>query len=184
MNLIEQGNWILQESYTRGYAKITDKEMFQHLEGIDGWEWHKWKVQDELQLISRTPEIDEAINKTQQLIADRYISLGDPDYKLGDDCVIVNGMDTATLSWHNDEVEGYNVAVLLYFDDMDADTGGKVSFRHRYSNMPIGSIYPKKYNILFLNHTSRFEHKVDPMKIPVDRRVAMFNYNVNKRLTG
>ena len=177
-------NNILVEMYVNGFCKINVPSLFKYLNEIESLEWLNWKDQGFLQLVKRTPAIEKAIDDTKKLIGEKYIKKLDPLFKYGGDCEIVNGMDEATLSWHNDLIEGYNVCVLLYFDSMDRDIGGDTLFRHIESKESTGSFYPKKYDVSFMNHCSRFEHKVNPMKIPIDRRVALFNYNINENLVG
>lgn len=174
---------IHDDLFNKGFHKLNDPELFKYLTEIDSWEWNNWKNQG-LQLIKRNSIIEESINKTQKLIADKYIKLLDESYRFGDECEIVNGMDDATLSWHNDNIEGYNLCVLLYMDSMDEDIGGMTRFRDIHSKEITGEFYPQKYDVSFMNHGVRFEHIVTPMKLPIDRRVALFNYNINKVLIG
>lgn len=166
-----------------GFCVVNDPEVFKHLEEIETWEWKNWKDQG-LQLVKRTPEIEQAIRSTQIILAEKYVQHLDPMYQLGGDCEIVNGMDDATLSWHNDNIEGYNLCILLYWDSMDDDIGGMTRFRDRCSKEVTGEFYPQKYDVSFMNHCLRFEHVVTPLKLPMNRRVALFNYNINKVLVG
>lgn len=169
--------------FNNGFHKVNDPEMFRYLNDIDSWEWKNWKDQG-LQLIKRNPTIEYAITNTQHLIANKYLRNLDSSYKIGGDCEIVNGMDDATLSWHNDNVEGYNICVLLYLDSMDEDIGGMTRFRDRQTKELTGEFYPQKYDVSFMNHGLRFEHVVTELKLPMDRRVALFNYNINEILVG
>lgn len=162
-----------------GFIKVNDPEMFKYLEDIESWEW---KNLHGLRLIKRNTTIEEALIKTQRLIGDKYISKIDPMYKFGGDCDIVNGMDDATLSWHNDNIEGYNLSVLLYWDSMDEDIGGMIKFRDISNKEAVGEFYPQKYDVSFMNHGPAFEHIVTPLKLPMNRRVATFNYNINEAL--
>ncbi len=174
---------IYNEFFNNGFCVVNDPEVFKHLIEIESWEWKNWKDQG-LQLIKRTPEIEQAINKTQILLAEKYVSQIDENYILGGDCEIVNGMDDATLSWHNDNIEGFNLCILLYWDSMDVDTGGMTRFRDISSKEITGEFFPQKYDVSFMNHCLRFEHIVTPMKLPVDRRVALFNYKINEVFVG
>jgi hypothetical protein len=174
-------NEIYKNIINNGYFKTNDPEVFKFLNSIDGWPWNNLKDQG-LQMINRNAEVDEAINSTQLLIAEKYVKHLDSNYKFGNECDIVNGMDDATLSWHNDSQEGYNLSVLLYFDTMDSDLGGELSFRHIDSKSVTGSFYPKKYDIAFMNHGKRFEHIVSELKMPLHRRVATFNYHLSTAL--
>lgn len=174
---------IYDNFFSKGFCVVNDPAVFKYLKEIDSWEWKNWKDQG-LQLIKRNPEIEEAIKKTQIVLGEIYVKHLDPNYKFGDDCEIVNGMDDATLSWHNDNIEGFNLCILLYLDDMDEDTGGMTRFRDIDTKELTGEFYPKKYDVSFMNHCLRFEHVVTPMKMGVPRRVALFNYIVDKVLVG
>jgi hypothetical protein len=174
-------NEIYKNIINNGYFKTNDPEVFRFFEEIDGWSWKNLKDQG-LQMIEHSEEVDTAINNTQLLIAEKYVKHLDNNYKLGDECDIVNGMDDATLSWHNDSQEGYNLSVLLYFDTMDSDIGGELSFRGIDSKEVTGSFYPKKHDIVFMNHGTQFEHIVGSLKMPLHRRVATFNYHLSAAL--
>lgn len=174
---------IYDSFYNRGFCVVNDKEVFKHIEDIESWEWKNLK-QEGLQLVVKTPEVVDAINKTQLLLAEKYVRLLDPNYTLGGDCEIVNGMDEATLSWHNDKCEGFNLCILLYWDTMDEEIGGQTCFRNISSLEVMGGFYPQKYDVSFMNHCSRFEHIVTPLKLPMNRRVALFNYNISEELVG
>ncbi len=174
-------NTIYKSITNNGYYKVNDPEVFKFLEAIDGWSWNNLKDQG-LQLITRTPEVNHAIDNTHQFIAEKYVRHLDNNYKFGSECDIVNGMDDATLSWHNDSQEGYNLSILLYFDTMDNDIGGELSFRNINSKEITGSFYPKKYDIAFMNHGTQFEHLVQSLKLPLARRVATFNYHLSPNL--
>lgn len=174
---------IYENMFNNGYHKLNDPDVFRYLKDIDAWEWKNRKDQG-LQLVKRNPEIEEAIDKTQQLLGEKYVKHLDPNYQLGDDCEIVNGMDDATLSWHNDNIEGYNLCILLYCDSMDQDIGGDISFRDRVTKEVTGQFYPQQYDVSFMNHCLRFEHIVNPLKLNLPRRVALFNYKISEVITG
>ena len=174
---------IYDSFFNNGFCKINDPEVFVHLLDIESWEWRNWKDQG-LQLIKRNDKIQQAIDDTQILLGEKYVKHLDPDYILGSDCEIVNGMDDATLSWHNDNIEGFNLCILLYWDDMDEDIGGMTKFREIQTKEITGEFYPKRYDVSFMNHCKRFEHIVTPMKMSIHRRVALFNYNINEILVG
>lgn len=169
--------------FDNGYYKLSDPDVFVYLKDIDGWEWLNRKDQG-LRLIKRTAEIQQTIDNTQKLLAEKYVKHLDPNYQLGNDCEIVNGMDDATLSWHNDNLEGYNLAILLYLDTLDSDTGGAVQFRNIDTQVVTGSFYPSQYDVSFMNHNKKFEHVVTQLKMDLPRRVATFNYIISESITG
>lgn len=174
---------IYENFFNKGFSVINDKEVFKYIEGIESWEWKNLKTEG-LQLVVKSPGVIDAIQKTHLLLAEKYVRLIDPNYKLGGDCDIVNGMDEATLSWHNDECEGFNLCILLYWDSMDEEIGGQTCFRDISSAELTGQFYPQRYDVSFMNHCSRFEHVVTPLKLPMNRRVGLFNYNISEELVG
>jgi hypothetical protein len=174
---------IHNEFFNNGFCKFNDPEVFKFLHDIDSWEWKNWKDQG-LQLIKRNHTIESAIIQTQKYIGEKYICKLDENYVLGDECEIVNGMDDATLTWHNDNIEGYNLCVLLYFDSMDEDIGGMTRFRDINTKKLTGEFYPQQYDVSFMNHCLRFQHVVTPLILDMPRRVALFNYKINEILTG
>jgi len=174
---------IQKNMFDNGYCKFSDPDVFIHLKDIDSWEWLNRKDQG-LQLIKRSVEVQLAMDLTQQLLAEKYVKHLDANYQLGSDCEIVNGMDDATLSWHNDNMEGYNLAILLYLDTLDSDTGGAVFFRNIETQVVTGGFYPSHYDVSFMNHNTKFEHIVNSLKMDLPRRVATFNYIISKNITG
>ena len=169
--------------YNKGFFRINDSKPFDLFPDIETCSWKNLKNQG-LQIIFRDNDVESGIKNVHNFLGDNYIRLLDPNFRYGDYCEIVNGMDDATLVWHNDACEGYNLCVLLYFDTLDADIGGKISFREIMSKEKTGDFYPQKFDIAFLNHSTRFEHIVEDMKLPLPRRVASFNFHVNEILTG
>lgn len=167
---------IQQDLFTKGYHIFNDQSLFEYLKDMESYRWLNWKEKEALHLVERDDEMNSIIDNTQRLIGEKYIKLLDPDYQLGGDCEIVNGLDSATLTWHNDEVEGYQLAVLLYWDNLDEDTGGNIEFRYKDTKVITGSFYSKKYQCIMINHGPKFEHIVRPLKLPVNRRMALFNY--------
>ena len=174
---------IYYDMINKGYCKINDPDVFLFLKDIDGWEWKNWKDQG-LQIIKRTTEIQDAIDATHKLLAEKYVKYLDSNYEFGDDCEIVNGMDDATLSWHNDNIEGYNLCILLYLDTLDKDVGGDVNFRDITTKQLTGGFFPTQYDVSFMNHGPGFEHMVNPLKMNLHRRVALFNYKISQAITG
>lgn len=174
---------MIEEFKKNGFYKVNDKEVFKYLKDFESWEWKNLKEQG-LRLVKRNVLVENDIRNTQILLAEKYVKHIDPNFQYGDDCEIVNGMDEATLSWHNDNIEGYNLSILLYLDDMDEDIGGDISFRDIKTKEYIDGFYPKRYDVSFMNHNLNFEHIVNPLKLDVPRRVALFNYKINKDISG
>jgi hypothetical protein len=172
---------MLDDFLFKGFVRLNDPLMFTEID----FECLRWKNSGMvgLPIAERDNETNDAISRTQKMLGEKYVKLFDENYKCGDMCEIVNGMDEATLSWHNDLVEGYNLCILLYFDTMDSDIGGDISFRESITKEQTGNFYPNHGDVLIMNHSERFEHVVAPLKMPLHRRVASFNYNINDILT-
>ena len=82
--------------------------------------------------------------------------------------------------WHSDHMRawaGYNASMNLYFDESSEETGGQLQFHPTGSYIPddseqIHSVYPKKFDIVILNQTPGFVHRVTPSD--QERRVLSF----------
>jgi hypothetical protein len=172
---------LFEDFLTKGCARINDLSVFSEID----FESLRWKNSGMvgLPIIERDEQIQQAINITQKILGEKYVKILDDNYTIGEMCEIVNGMDDATLSWHNDLIEGYNVCILLYFDSMDDDIGGDISFRDSATKEITESFYPQYGDVLIMNHSNRFDHVVSPLKIPLHRRVASFNYYINPAIT-
>ena len=173
---------LFEEFLTKGCVRINDPSVFSEID----FETLRWKNSGMvgLPIVERDEQVQTAINTTQKILGEKYVKILDENYNVGQLCEIVNGMDQPTLVWHNDLVEGYNVCILLYFDSMDEDIGGSISFRDSTTKEITESFYPQYGDVLIMNHSKRFEHIVSELKIPLHRRVASFNYYINPVITA
>jgi hypothetical protein len=172
---------MLDNFLTQGYVIENDKDVFKFI-SLDNINW----TDDEkigLQICKKEELIENQLLDTQKYLGEKYVKLIDKNYKLSDKIDLVNGVDKATMLWHNDLIEGPNCGCLLYFDDTDEDTGGAIKFRHAKSKDQICEIYPKKYDIIVINHSLRFQHIVTEQKMPVPRRVMSLNFYLDERLS-
>ena len=87
------------------------------------------------------------------------------------------GIDNLTDQWHNDIIEGYNTAFLMYLSDMDESTGGGIQFKRTDSNK-IHTVYPKKYDIIVMNQSEIFRHRVLPLVKQINRDTANIEFNI------
>jgi len=83
---------------------------------------------------------------------------------------IWEGVNIDATQWHNDYVEGPNCFFLLYFSDMNPDTGGAVYFRNNKEEF---KVYPKKGMLVAVNCLNNFEHKAE---IPNCKRIVTSFY--------
>jgi len=135
-----------------------------------------------LQVAFKDNILKNQLKKVQEYLGNNYVKQIDPDYKIADKIDLVNGMDAATLVWHNDLIEGPNLCILAYFDTMDKDIGGAIQFRNTQTKELINSYYPQQHDIIIMNQSLKFEHIVTPLNFKLPRRVASFNYYINERL--
>ena len=114
------------------------------------------------------------LRKTQRKLKNKYLS------KLKTTSGNVDawrGVDNLTDNWHNDIIEGYNTAFLLYLSDMDESTGGGIQFKRTDSN-EIHTVYPKKYDIIVMDQSDIFRHRVIPLIKPINRDIANIEFNI------
>lgn len=90
------------------------------------------------------------------------------------------GIDQQTDTWHTDHIEGSNTAFLMYLTDMDESTGGGIEIKRENSPNRV-TIYPKKYDIVVLNQTDEFRHRVINLKKTINRDVANIEFNIMER---
>jgi hypothetical protein len=154
---------------TKGYHKIRDEEMFKFIDINEV----QWSLQGTipLQMAVRTPELEMKLYQTQLLLATTYLKTCRADY-----VDLVKGMDDNVYDWHNDfETHKVNLGILLYYTDIDEETGGAIEFR-KLGSTQVETLYPKQYDILIINHTENFEHRVTKQKIKVPRIVGSYHY--------
>jgi hypothetical protein len=154
---------------TKGYHKIRDEEVFKFL---DINEVH-WSLEGSipLQMVVRTPDIEMKLYQTQLILATKYLKNCKADY-----VDLVRGMDDNVYDWHNDfEPNKVNLGILLYYTDTDEETGGAIEFR-KLGSKEVETIYPKQYDVLIVNHTENFEHRVTKQNIKVPRIVGSHHY--------
>lgn len=86
---------------------------------------------------------------------------------------IWEGVNLDATDWHNDYREGPNCFFLLYFSNMDHDTGGAVCFRNSTEEW---KIYPKVGTLVAVNCLNNFEHRAE--KANCTRVVASFYFDL------
>jgi len=166
---------------TKGFVILNDKDPFRFID-INDIQWTD-AGHVGLQVVIKEEKIQNELLTTQKYLGEKYVKQIDSNYKLANKIDLVNGMDEATLVWHNDLIEGPNLCILTYFDDMDIDIGGAICFRKTETKEDMIKHYPKKNDILIMNQSLKYEHIVTPLKLKLPRRVASFNYYIDERLT-
>jgi len=87
-----------------------------------------------------------------------------------------DGTEPTSCEWHNDLVEGWNLFALIYFNDMDPENGGSVSFKTPADD--VYTVYPKYGTCVFVNMEPWYFHKVEPLCNPQPRVVLNICYRV------
>jgi len=172
---------MLNEFLTNGHYKINDVVPLNFID-IYRVKWYD-ACHMGLQLAIKDNKLIDQLKLVQEYLSNTYVKQIDPNYKSVDKIDLVNGMDDATLVWHNDLVEGPNLCILVYFDTMDKDIGGAIQFRNTQTKELINSYYPQQHDIIIMNQSLKFEHIVTPLNFKLPRRVASFNYYINESLT-
>ena len=172
---------MLDNFLTQGYIIQNDKSILQLIDLNEV----KWTDAGHvgLQVVIKEQSIHQQLLNTQKHLGEKYVKPIDKNYTLADKIDLVNGMDNATLVWHNDLIEGPNLCILAYFDTMDNDIGGAICFRETETKKELINYYPQQYDIIIMNQSMKFEHIVTSLKLKLPRRVASFNYYINERLT-
>jgi len=172
---------MLDNFLTQGYVIENDKDVFKFI-NLDNIKW----IEDKnlgLQICKKEKLIKNQLLDTQKYLGEKYVKLIDKNYKLSKKIDLVNGIDRDTMFWHNDLIEGPNLCILLYFDTMNNNIGGDISFREALTKNKLVKHYPTQYDILIMNQSKKYQHIVSPLKVNLPRRVASFNYFVDERLT-
>lgn len=160
---------MLEDLFVKGYHLDNNPLMFKYLK------WY-FKLPTYNYDGSRYPIIGGRglLKKTRQLIADTYFS--GLDYTMGE-CSGWTGIGSNTSVWHTDLVEGNNLAVLMYMTDLPKAVGGGLSIKN-ISYEDHHTIWPKKFDIVFMNQQECWLHRVEPMLSKTRRYVGHMEYNI------
>jgi hypothetical protein len=172
---------MLQNLVNNGYCYFKDPDAFQFLD-INTVSWHD-KGTIPLQLVKRTPDVEESLDKIQKYLGQKYIRPTFGNYQLHYS-ELLDGLDPSVYDWHHDsEVGKEKLGFLLYFSDTDIDTGGSLEIRKSNTDHNYTVLYPTMGDKCILHHTPNFEHRVSELKLPIQRIVAIFHYyveNINR----
>jgi hypothetical protein len=158
----------LHNFLTLGYAKFQDPGILD-LEQFDipNVEFFSDPVLGEFE----GKELEE-ITAFQNYILKKYVLLVYPNAKIKY-CAVWDGVDSGSMNWHNDAVEGFDFNMLYYFDDCDEVSGGQIEFMHPEGTV---TLYPKHGDIVFINQDSKFKHRAFRSK--GNRRVASMEFTI------
>lgn len=118
------------------------------------------------------PKILSVLKNVQQKIAEKHLKKIFNSY-IPTSVGVWDGVDSGSQKWHNDRNEGKGVDCnfLLYFDDMEEETGGALYIKGPLSEE---KIYPKRDMLIWLNQSEKFLHKAD--RSLKQRRLASFEF--------
>ena len=138
------------------------------------------ETEGEYTVAVHTEKVGHALSTTHKYLGDKYISKVSSKYKLHGRPQIVNGVDYESTLWHNDLKEGANIAILMYFTSAcNKEQGGSLSVRNKQTKELSCWLYPGKNDLIFLNHSKVWEHRVGKFKlINNERIVGCFDYNI------
>ena len=165
---------MLESLVNEGYFYFRDLDAFQFLD-INSVSWTSKGVIP-LRLANMTNETIMSLNEMQRYLGEKYIQPVFGNHNL-DYYEMVNGLDDSVYEWHHDSEAGKNkLGILMYFSNTDEETGGSLEIRNSETKVEKVALYPKFGDICVLHHTTKFEHRVSELKIPVPRIVAIFHY--------
>ena len=164
------------EIKTQGFYHTNNSKVFGALE----WYYSKWipffRFRNVKYPIHAWPIGRMLLRATQRKLKAAY--LNDVDTDMGG-IDAFRGIDNGTEKWHNDLVEGCNTAFLLYMSDMTPETGGAIQFR-TVGAQGVHTIYPKRYDIVIMDQSELFQHRVLPLNKPVNRDISHFEFNIRE----
>ena len=168
----------LENVLVNGVMTYKDPVAFRFFENVE----IPFRDAGEYKVCVHTKEVDNALKIAHNYLGDKYIKLLSNKYNLYGQPEIVNGVDNESTNWHNDLKEGANLAILMYFTNAsNKEQGGSISVRNRHTKEISCMLHPGQTDIVILNHTSHFEHKVGEWKfIPgnSERIVGCFDFNI------
>jgi patatin-like phospholipase/acyl hydrolase len=113
-------------------------------------------------------QTDPLMIECVKMLEEKYVKYIMPSHFLTDYC-LWNGVDSGTQIWHEDLTEGYHISFLCYMSNMTKETGGAIYFRNLNFKKNYVKIYPKIGDIIIVNHSKNFQHKVENLKISANR---------------
>ncbi|MDA1317431.1 MAG: 2OG-Fe(II) oxygenase [bacterium] len=172
-----ENNW--KDFYTKGFFSTNDPLVFLHLENLLLWtRWIKipWDKTEKVPI--NKIFFRRGMEKTSKKLIDKYIIGYNKNVSIKSKD-IWSGADRDSFKWHNDLIEGSNLTVLLYYSTVKENTGGELMVRKAETKEITGVHLPVKYDIIFLNQSSDWEHRVSDFVDPrMERIVINFGYKI------
>tara|TARA_Y100000768_G_scaffold389009_1_gene390180 strand:- start:20119 stop:20667 length:549 start_codon:yes stop_codon:yes gene_type:complete len=162
--------------FTQGFIFFED---FSSIDIDAAYQLHYPNSEDN-ELYTIPEEARVLLQRIQQEFAQRYIVMIFNQFKIKE-IGIWDGADSGSIKWHNDNnpINGMNANLLIYLDDCNPETGGKIEVRSDHSYK---FIYPRRGQAIFLNQSPQFQHKVT--RSSKTRRVISLEYFIDDLVSG
>jgi hypothetical protein len=167
---------MFENLYINGYCHIQDLDITKNL--IPMLNSFRWTKQGKMFHYAEHDQKHKTMLDSVNLLEERYVKFILPSYRLVDFC-LWNGVDSGTQIWHEDLKEGYQISFLCYMSDTTRKTGGAIYFRDKNQQKKYVKIYPKIGDIIIMNHSSPFQHKVETLKILTNRFTFHAGFSLN-----
>ena len=171
---------LLSDYFLNGIGRVNDPSLFSKVEEIlDSIVFKTDGVSEYCLMAEKTEQLNNALEETGNDIFNKYMSVvfnyNDLVYTS-----LWKGVDDDAKLWHNDYCEGSDLAFLLYFHDLNEETGGGLQITNIQTNQ-IETVWPKKYDVVMFEQHQNWRHRVIPLtKIPLDRTVMNFGFHTEK----
>lgn len=171
---------LLSGFFLNGIGCVNDPSLFTRVEEIlDNVVFKTDGISEYCLMAEKTKELNDALEETGEDIFKKYMSsvfsYNDLIYTS-----LWKGLDDDAKEWHNDYREGSDLAFLMYFHDLNEETGGGLQITNTKTNN-IETVWPKKYDIVMFEQRLNWKHRVIPLtKIPSDRTVMNFGFHTEK----
>lgn len=171
---------LLTDFFLNGIGCVNDPSLFVKIEEMLGDVVFKTDGVSEYCLMAeKTKELNNALDEIGNNIFNKYMSNAFT-YNNLIYTSLWKGVDDDAKEWHNDHCEGSDVAFLMYFHDLNEETGGGLQITNIESEH-IETVWPKKYDIVMFEQGLKWKHRVVPLtKIPSDRTVINFGFRTEK----
>jgi hypothetical protein len=125
------------------------------------------------------PKDDDNLDNAIKSINEKLVTILNKSFQSVDvgKTELWKGTEPTSCDWHNDLREGWNLFALVYFNDMNEETGGSISFKNAQEE--VFTVYPKYGTCIFVNMMPWYYHKVEQVKNSnIERVVLNCCYNV------
>lgn len=117
--------------------------------------------------------VNELIVEVTKELSKVYQSIEPISYDENSPYNVWDGVDSDSATWHNDALEGGNIFMLLYFDNVPEDKGGKLSIK--MNDEIVTSLHPQRGDIVFISNEPNVYHIVE--RSSIKRRLANLTFD-------